>query len=156
MGLDSPFFILCFLPLLALGHSLLKSARARNAMLLAGSLVFLAFGSLSSLGILVASALVNYLLLAALRRASRGGKALAVLAVCFNLTVLAAFKYLSFFLAPFLPEGSGSLPGIAAPIGLSFFTFKAISCAVDTFRDREKREPGALESISSTSPFSPS
>ncbi len=138
MRLDSAFFLLCFLPLLALGNSLLKSVRARNVLLLAGSLAFLAFGSLGGLGLFLASTLVNYLLLAALRRASRGGKALAVLAVCFNLAFLAAFKYLAFLLAPFLPEGSVSLPGIAAPIGLSFFTFKAISCAVDTFRDREK------------------
>jgi len=138
MRLDSAFFILCFLPLLALGNALLKSARARSVLLLAGSLAFLAFGSLSGLDLFLASTLVNYLLLAALRRASRGRKALKALAVCFNLAFLAAFKYLTFLLAPFLPEGNGVLPGIAAPIGLSFFTFKAISCAVDTARDRER------------------
>ena len=60
MSFDSPIFISCFLPLLALVYALVRNQRARNVLLLAAGLVFYAFGSLTGLALLLACAAVNY------------------------------------------------------------------------------------------------
>ncbi len=137
MSLDSAFFLLCFLPLSAALNFLLRGERARNLLLLVLSLLFCAFGSLSSLALLVAAALVNYAFGLLICRFPKGAGALAAAAVLLDLAFLAAFKYLSFLLSLFLPLSQTGWPGlgIAAPLGISFFTFKCISYIVDTKRD---------------------
>ena len=137
MSLDSAFFLLCFLPLAAVLYHLLRGGRAGNILLLALSLLFCAFGSLSSLALLLAAALVNYVFGRLILRFPGGGKVLAVLAVAMDLAFLGAFKYLGLLLSLILPLRAaewGGL-GIAAPLGISFFTFKCISYIIDTLRD---------------------
>ena len=137
MSLDSAFFLLCFLPLAAILYHLLRGGRAGNILLLALSLLFCAFGSLSSLALLLAAALVNYVFGRLILRFPGGGKVLTVLAVALDLAFLGAFKYLGFLLSLILPLRAaewGGL-GIAAPLGISFFTFKCISYIIDTRRD---------------------
>ncbi len=135
---DSAFFVLAFLPVLGLVYFLLPWERGRNGLLLLGSLVFCAFGRLSGLLLLLAFALVNWLL--GLGIMGKGGRALAVLGVAADLAFLCAFKYLDFLLAPLLPGAAEAWKawGLAAPLGVSFFTFKGISYLADTCRDREK------------------
>ncbi len=137
LSLDSAFFILCFLPLSVVLNYLLKGVRARNLLLLILSLLFCAFGSLPGLALLLAAALVNYTFGLLICRYPKGAGALAAAAVVLDLAFLAAFKYLSFFVSLFLPLLQSSWPGlgIAAPLGISFFTFKCISYIVDTKRD---------------------
>jgi alginate O-acetyltransferase complex protein AlgI len=137
VSLDSAFFLLCFLPLAAILYHLLRGGRAGNVLLLALSLLFCAFGSLSSLALLLAAALVNYVFGRLILRFPGGGKALAALAVALDLAFLGAFKYLGFLLSLILPLRAaewGGL-GIVAPLGISFFTFKCISYIIDTRRD---------------------
>ena len=62
MNFDSVIFISCFLPVLAALYWLLPGLRAKNVLLLVFSLVFYSFAGVSSLLMLVALALVNYLL----------------------------------------------------------------------------------------------
>ena len=134
MSFDSIIFISCFLPLLAMGYALVRGVRARNALLLAAGLVFYAFGSLTGLLLLLICAAVNYGFGLALLRRPEGGRAIAAVAVALDLAFLAAFKYLNFALSALgLPS---PVPGLAAPIGISFFTFKCISYIIDTRRDR--------------------
>ena len=134
MSFDSIIFISCFLPLLALAYALAPGARARNALLLAAGLVFYAFGSITGLLLLLACAAVNWGFGLLLLRRPEGGKAIAGIAVALDLAFLAAFKYLSFALSALgLPSPA---VGPAAPIGISFFTFKCISYIIDTYRDR--------------------
>ena len=139
MNFDSAFFITCFLPVFAVVYCLLRGSRAKNAALLVGSLLFYAFGRLSGVLLLLAVTAVNYGFGLWIRRAERG-KAPAALAVILDLLFLGAFKYLDFALAAVLPllSAEQSLPGLAAPVGISFFTFKCISYVLDTYRDREK------------------
>ena len=139
MSFDSVIFLSCFLPLLGAAHTLVRGTRARNALLLAAGLVFYAFGSLSGMLLLLACAAVNYGFGLALRRAERGGRALAAAAVVLDLAFLACFKYLDFalsFLAPALGDTPRGL-GLAAPVGISFFTFKCISYVIDVYRGRD-------------------
>ncbi len=137
MSLDSAFFLLCFLPLAAILYYLLRGERSGNILLLILSLLFCAFGSLSSLCLLLAAALVNYVFGLLILRFPKAGKALAALAVVLDLAFLGAFKYLAFLLSLVLPlpAAGWSGLGVAAPLGISFFTFKCISYIVDTRRD---------------------
>ena len=139
MSFDSPIFISCFLPLLALVYALVRNQRARNVLLLAAGLVFYAFGSLTGLALLLACAAVNYGFGRALQKRETGGKGIAAAAIALDLAFLAAFKYLKFALSVFAPRSAavGAFAHLAAPIGISFFTFKCISYIVDTLRDRQ-------------------
>ena len=137
MSFDSVIFISCFLPLLAIVFFLLRGDKARNVLLLAAGLVFYAFGSLSGTLLLLACCLVNYVFGRILMRTENGGRAVAAAAVTLDLLFLAAFKYLDFALSLLSPVfGTAPAAGLAAPIGISFFTFKCISYIVDTRRDR--------------------
>ncbi len=138
MSFDSPIFISCFLPLLALIYAPVRNQRARNVLLLAAGLVFYAFGSLTGLLLLLACAAVNYGFGCALQKRETGGKGIAAAAIALDLAFLAAFKYLKFALSVFAPRSAADpFVGLAAPIGLSFFTFKCISYILDTLRDRK-------------------
>lgn len=136
MNLDSMFFASCFLPAALLLYWLIPGIRAKNVIMLAVSLVFYAFGSLTGLVLLIGVCLVNYLLGLWLR-SGRGAKAALVLGVCLNVAFLGVYKYLDFILAQVLGMPQLAL-GLAAPIGISFFTFKSISYLVDTYRDQKQ------------------
>ena len=136
MNFDSAFFLSCFFALLLVLHTLLRSTKARNVLLLVTGLVFYSFGSLQGLVLLLAAAAVNYLL-GRLLMAGKGGKALCAAGVAANLLFLGIYKYLDFLLG-----GVFGLPqlqlGLAAPVGISFFTFKCISYLVDISRQRQR------------------
>ena len=132
MNTDSVIFISCFLPLCLAAYWLIPQTKGKNIVLLVASLVFYSFGSLTGLMILLGCALVNYLL----GLWVSGRKGLMILGVVLNLALLAFYKYLDFTLSSVLGLPQLQL-GLAAPIGISFFTFKSISYLVDTWRDRE-------------------
>ena len=140
LNTDSAFFLLCFLPALGLLYYLLPGERIRNGLLLVGSLAFCAFGRISGLILLTAFALVNWLLGLGASRGGKEGRAFAVLGIVLDLAFLCAFKYLDFLLAPLLPGAAAAWKGLglAAPLGVSFFTFKAVSYLIDTGREPDK------------------
>jgi alginate O-acetyltransferase complex protein AlgI len=142
MNLSSPFFLFAFLPAgLAVFHAV--PARKRGAALLLLSLCFYALADAAHLPLLVLSAVFNH---AAGRgvaaRAGKSRRAALFLAVTANVAILAVYKYL-----PFLAENlwrTGLLPGSAPgfghwtlPLGVSFFTFGAISHLIDVARGTE-------------------
>ncbi len=133
MNTDSVFFISCFLPVCLAICFLIPKLRGKNFALLAFGLLFYSFGSLPGLVVLLAAALVNYLLGLGLQ-GSRGRKVLLVIGVAGNLVFLAFYKYLDFLLGSVLGLPQLQL-GLVPPIGISFFTFKSISYLVDTGRD---------------------
>ncbi len=144
---DSAFFLLVFFPVLGLLYYLLPGERVRNGLLLAGSLVFCAFGRLSGLLLLLGFWLVNWLLGLGVMGAGRGRRALAGFGIMLDLAFLCAFKYLDFLLAPLLPGASAAWKGLglAVPLGVSFFTFKGVSYLIDTLRDPAKGTKRPLE-----------
>ena len=62
-----------------------------------------------------------------------------IIAVAANLAFLGAYKYLDFFLSALSPLFGSSVMsvGLAAPVGISFFTFRCISYIVDVYRAPE-------------------
>ena len=91
--------------------------------------------------LLLASILINYLL----GRFVWGRKPVLVAAVIVNLAFLIVFKYAGFIVQSInvLPFISLKEPKISMPIGISFYTFQAMSYVIDTYRDEWKR-PGSF------------
>ena len=105
------------------------------------SLIFYAWGEPVYVVLLLASILINYLL----GRLVWGRKPVLVAAVIVNLAFLIVFKYAGFIVQSInaLPFISLKEPKISMPIGISFYTFQAMSYVIDTYRDERKR-PGSF------------
>lgn len=136
MVFSSLVFLCIFLPIVFLGHLILPGIRAKNAMLLLASLAFYAYGEPVYVFMMIASAFLNYLWALGLMRFPEKKKGLLCLAVIMNLALLVVFKY-----AGFLTESANALfgtalpvPQIRLPIGISFFTFQAMSYVIDVYR----------------------
>ena len=141
MLFSSMEFIFVFLPAVV-GINLLLRGKARNYWLLACSLLFYAWGEPSFVFVMIGSILVNYLMALLIehhRDCAGRKKALLVIDIVCNLSVLFVFKYLNFAtrtlrdwfpkLVPLIPQTS-----ILLPIGISFFTFQALSYVIDVYR----------------------
>lgn len=134
MVFSSLYFLYIFLPAVLL-LLLLTPAAGRNYVLLLVNLIFYAYGEPVYLLLMLASIAVNYALALLLDRCRRRRKLLLWLAVVLNLGALGLFKYAGLFTAalhrfvPAIPELS-----LPLPIGISFYTFQALSYVVDVYR----------------------
>jgi len=142
MVFSSPLFLFCFLPVVLAGSWLFRIASfGKNGFLLAASLTFYAWGEVRWGGLLSVSIIANYGFGLWLARAS-AKRAVLGSAVALNLAALAAFKYGNFVvdnlnaLLDLAKHGKVELSPIHLPIGISFFTFHAISYLVDVYRAR--------------------
>lgn len=135
MNFDSAFFLFCFLPVLVILYAVIPGNRARNILLLILGLIFYSFGQLSGLVLVIVSAVVNYIFGLLIMKSGKGGNLIKVIGVAANLIFLGAYKYLNFFMTGILNIETYSF-SLTAPIGISFFTFKAISYLIDTCRDK--------------------
>ncbi len=111
----------------------------QNIWLLIASLIFYAWGEPRYVFIMIASIVLNYfggLAIAALQRGTVKKVALGVV-VILNLSILGYFKYFSTAFS-LLESITGldleSVINVVLPIGISFYTFQAISYVVDVYR----------------------
>ena len=140
MVFSSIEFIYIFLPLFILIYYIIPQ-KGRNACLFAGSMIFYAIGSAANpyhFGIFVCSIIINYVA-GRMMEVSRNRKSWLIIGIAYNLVSLIVFKY-TCFLADWA-EGIGvfvKVPGILAvlPIGISFYTFQAISYLCDVYKRR--------------------
>ncbi|HUR28750.1 MAG TPA: MBOAT family O-acyltransferase [Planctomycetota bacterium] len=146
MVFSSPVFLFVFLPVVLALHFLL-GRRFRNFMLTVASLLFYAWGEPAMVLVMIFSIVANYgfgLWLDHSRARATAGmstRRVMVLALVFNLGMLSFFKYTNWLwdnLSVLLVElGRAPLPAIPEvklPLGISFFTFHAISYLVDVYR----------------------
>ena len=122
----------------------LRSAKARQVLFLIVSYVFYASIGGRLLAVLMGSSLLNYAWGRYLRRRPSAGRLWGGIAA--NLVLLATFKYLP-ALAASLQQPSGwmeELAQVALPIGMSFWTFQALSYLFDLYRE-EELDPSLLE-----------
>jgi len=134
MSLDSIIFISCFLPLMLALHWLVPQ-KGRTAVLLALSLAFYAFCGLPALLVLVLSIGVNFGLSLLLHK--KWGKVFLFVGIAGNAALLGVYKYLDFLLSQL---GLGqAVTGLAAPLGISFFTFKCIAFLADVYKGQVQR-----------------
>ena len=125
-------FIFLFLPI-TLFIYYASPKRIKNAVLFVSGIIFYAFGEIRLLPIFLITIGTDFvfgLLIARLREKKRLARSLLIVAVIFNLSLLGYFKYFDFFL-----RAIGREPvGIALPIGISFYTFQALSYVIDVYR----------------------
>ena len=136
MVFSSMVFLCIFLPVVFLLHLLLPGIRAKNGMLLLASLAFYAYGEPVYVILMIASAFVNYLSALLIGKNPAGKKSVMAVNVILNLGVLVLFKYTG-FLAESVNTIFGTaipVPSIRLPIGISFFTFQAMSYVIDVYR----------------------
>jgi len=122
----------------------LRSTTVRQALLLAASYVFYAIWGTLFLAALVASSILNYCWGSVLRRRNTTG--FLWIGIAINLLPLAFFKYLPHVL-DVVTAGSappGFLGDVIMPIGMSFWTFQALSYLFDIYFGNDT-EPTLLE-----------
>ena len=134
MVFSSLVFLCIFLPVTFCLHSLIPSIKIRNVLLIIASLIFYAYGEPIYVLLMIASSFINYLLAYLMGRGRK--KLLLVLAVVLNIGVLCGFKYTGFIVETInsLAGVQIPVPLITLPIGISFFTFQALSYVIDVYR----------------------
>ncbi len=137
MVFSSAVFLLAFLPIVFICNILVKKEYS-NYLLLIASLVFYAWGEPYFVLLMIISVLLNWLVGLLLSKNHNGLRKLilAVGIIC-DLGILGYFKYASFLAETInYVMGREILPviEIALPIGISFFTFQAISYIIDVYR----------------------
>ena len=146
MVFASPIFLFLFLPLTLAAYFAFPRGW-RNGVLLVASLAFYAWGEAPYLLLVLGSVAFNFTIGAAIGK-SDGlvRKRWLVLGIVGNLAALAIFKYSNFAvanvnaLAPILAITPIALAAIPLPLGISFFTFHAISYVVDVYKGNAHAE----------------
>lgn len=146
MIFSSPIFLFLFLPIALTVCLLLPGTKAKNFWLLLMSVVFYAWGQVDFILLLLASTLMNYGLGLWLDRSenSANRKLAIAVAVVINIGLLAFFKYADFVVSRLNSTlhlvGVAPLhaPQITLPLGISFFTFHALSYVIDVYRRKWK------------------
>ncbi len=134
MLFSSLLFLYAFLPICLLLYFLVPGLTGKNIVLLCASLVFYAWGEPVYVFLMLAVAALNWgfgLLLGKKR-----SKGLLALCVVLNLASLVVFKYAGFQVenCNALFRAAFRVPQISLPIGISFYTFQALSYSVDVYR----------------------
>ena len=152
MLFTEPVFLFIFLPVLLALHVVPWPAY-RNGLLLAASVIFYARGGGDFTWFLAASILLNYCAAIVIdrHRDLPAGRRLLMLTVAANVTALGVFKYADFAVGNLnaalrsLGAMPIPLPGLALPIGISFFTFHAVSYVVDVYRRDAAAQKGPVQ-----------
>ena len=151
MLFTEPTFLFVFLPVV-LALSLWGPIRWRNGVLAVASVVFYARGAGAFTLLILGSIAFNYLVALGVdrRRGTPAAGRLLAASVTLNLAVLGLFKYADFATANLnaLLGAAGMaalpIPHVLLPIGISFFTFHAISYVVDVHRGDAVAQKGPV------------
>ena len=144
------FTFMIFLPIVfALYWFACRGLRSRNALLLVASYVFYGWWDTRFLGLIIltsASSYISALLISRYRDMHTAAKAISAANIILNLGILATFKYYNFFvqsLSAMLTAIGWNVDfptmSIILPVGISFYTFQALSYTIDVYR--RKIEP---------------
>ena len=152
MLFSSLLFIYLFLPFTLLFFYISKE-KLQNLVLLVASLVFYAWGGPSLASVLVGSILINYFSgrMIGNSKSKRVRKNWLILGLFLNLGLLVTFKYTHFFVDNInaLTNLFGAHPvllkKIILPLGISFFTFKAISYLISVYRGETEAQKNFID-----------
>lgn len=137
MVFSSPVFLFIFLTAVFVIYRIIPGITAKNAVLLLFSLAFYTYGEPKAIVLMIISILMNYFFGLAVKKENKGRKVFLFVSIVMNLTMLGIFKYAGFGadMLNRLPFLSVSVPNIALPIGISFYTFQAMSYVIDSYKD---------------------
>jgi len=140
----SEIFLFLFLPAVLLGYYALKplGVHVQNFLLLVSSIFFYGWGEPRFVYVMIGSIILNYLFGLFIGMTDKGflKKIYLTLGVAVNISLLFVYKYLDFAIENVNALFRTSLPlqHIALPIGISFFTFQAMSYVIDVYRGTEQ------------------
>jgi alginate O-acetyltransferase complex protein AlgI len=145
MLFTDPCFLFLLLPVILTVYYCSPRA-AKNYILLAASIVFYALGEGWSTFVVIASIIVNFFIGAWIDSQTdhQKRKGALIVGVVVNLAILCVFKYAAFvvnnisFVVVLLGGHALKPPKIHLPLGISFFTFHALSYIIDVFRQEVK------------------
>lgn len=158
MIFSSIVFVAIFLPVMLLIYYTIaiaakkctgKGRIVQNYFLFFGSLLFYGYGEVKFVFIMLLSIFANWLfgLLIEKNRENRKNSHIVLwIMAFFNFSILFIFKYLMFTVTTvnrFLGTGF-TVPKITLPIGISFFTFQAVSYVVDVYRGHGKAQKNPM------------
>jgi alginate O-acetyltransferase complex protein AlgI len=148
MVFSSPTFLYAFLPLFLIAYFAWRSMAWRNAVLLVSSLLFYAWGETWFVLLLLASICVNWWVALAIATADEGSRKRTLIGgIVLNLAVLGVAKYADFAVATvngLYPSAGIPQPNLPLPLGISFFTFHAISYLFDVYRRNARAEESLM------------
>lgn len=141
MVFSNLIFLYLFLPFCLTAYFLCQDIRAKNAVLIIFSLIFYAWGEPVYLLLMIAAAAANWGFGLLIER--RRKKVFLILALVLDLGCLAVFKYTGFLVENVNAIFGASIPvpAISLPIGISFYTFQALSYTVDVWRGDVPAQP---------------
>ncbi|TCT02855.1 MBOAT family O-acyltransferase [Aquabacter spiritensis] len=146
-------FLFYFLPLFLVLYFVAKTIKTRNAIFVVFSLIFYSAGYTPHLLLLLFSIFVNYRVALAIDgRVGDARKKVLVWGVVFNVALLGVFKYTSFILdnidALLMPfDVRIPVPHFDLPLGISFYSFHAISYIADIYKGRVRANRDPLQFI---------
>lgn len=137
MVFSSTVFLFIFLPITWLLHLICPGVKAKNAILIVASLAFYAFGEPAYIVLMLVSILANYGFARLIAATQKHMKLMMILSVIYNIGMLVIFKYSALLVTSFnsLTGLEIPVPEIALPIGISFYTFQALSYCIDVYRN---------------------
>ncbi len=138
MLFSSLTFLYIFLPILCILYFVIKNSIWRRVILTVFSLIFYSWGEPIFVVLMIGSVAVNYLsgLFIGKTEDRVKKKAYMIISVALNLCILGIFKYIPMIVSTLniLPFISLSVPNIPLPLGISFYTFQAMSYMIDVYR----------------------
>ncbi len=128
-------FLYYFLPVV-LAVYFQVPGKLKNAVLLAASLLFYAWGEPVYVLLMIGQILLSYICGIAIDRSERFKRLWLTASVVISLALLGVFKYADFFIRSINGVVGTELPllQLALPIGISFYTFQCLSYTVDVYR----------------------
>ncbi len=141
MLFSSMTFVFMFLPIVLLLYLVTKK-ELHNPILLIASILFYAWGEPKYLAIMLLTIIINYFgaILIDKNKSPQNKKLVLILTIIANLSFLVYFKYFDFLINNFnhIFHSNIQLLNIIMPIGISFYTFQALSYVIDVYRGEVK------------------
>ncbi|NUN99177.1 MAG: MBOAT family protein [Saprospiraceae bacterium] len=143
MVFSSTTFLFVFLPIVLLGHTLLKTTSGRNVFLLVLSLFFYAWGEGPVVLVMLNAILVNHFAALWIVKApdAKIRKRRMAYTVAYDIGMLVVFKYTNFLVdnlnigLQMLSINPLYIGTVHLPIGISFFIFQSLSYVLDVYRN---------------------
>ena len=137
-------FLMIFLPITFIVYFIIPNKIKKYFLLLVSIIFYLTYG-LKPIIFLILSIIINYLL-GLLIHKFKYKKTILFLGVSLNVFILIYFKYLNFIITNFnsIFSTNFNLLNLLLPLGISFFTFQAISYLVDVYTKKINVEKNIL------------
>ncbi|MDE6781977.1 MAG: MBOAT family protein [Ruminococcus sp.] len=136
MVFSSPVFLFIFMTSVYVLYRIIPTVTAKNILLLIFSLAFYTYGEPKAIILMIVSIIMNYIFGISMKSRNKYRKTVLIISITANLLMLGIFKYAGFGaeMLDRLPFLSMSIPDIALPVGISFYTFQAMSYVIDAYK----------------------